>query len=294
MEPVYNQPSEFKQKKDSFFIKITAYALVLVFFVLLGNFADSLDTENNSVLGIQTPNTFKSLLAFIPNLNGRIPAVQVIPQMNIILPSPTPTLMHVLLFPTATPTIHFILFPTATPTIHFVLFPTSTPTPIPSATPYPTYTPYPTNIPEPTFTPIPTSTPVSTQTYLPVPTSEDSNPLMGPAGTELNTDITTPVPTEFSEISPSPLPTTTPTNAPLNPERAKQIINNAGINLTKPEIATNVETQKSTINGVVTDKLLGIIPVSYPVVIKVNTASGEIENISKPWWRKIFSGLFTD
>lgn len=158
-------------------------------------------------------------------------------------------------------------FPPATPTpFHWPTFPTATPTPQPNH--WPTFPPAtPTTIPTqqsnqwPTF---PTPTPFHWPTY----------------------------PTATPTLTPTPQanhwPTPSPTNVPLTAGKIKQMVNNVGVNLSASGISMNTGTNSYTVKGSVPKKILGLIQISTPVTLTVDSNGVISGSIAKPWWQKIF------
>jgi hypothetical protein len=221
----------------------------------------------NSVLGVQSPNWVTSQVAMLFNLNTEKPANY---QNNFQLaPTETPAVPE----PTAEPTIE----PNETPSMIWGGI---------NRNPKPTETPAPNNK---IITPGDKSSGMeNNQTPVLTPTPEYKY--------NWNRNYSTPTPTPNNVIIEATIPTITPTPkptmAPLSSQQVKQIIDTTGIIIAKPEITTNSETPGFTITGEIKDKLFGLLPVSYPVVIKMNEDSGKIDNVTIPWWRTLFGNPF--
>ena len=164
--------------------------------------------------------------------------------------------------PTPTPTSHWPTFPspTPTPTSHWPTFPSPTPTPQPSH--WPTF-------PSPTPTPQPSHWPT-----FPSPTP-------------------TPQPSHWPTPSPNAWPSPSPAKTPLNADQMKKIISNAGITVTGQEIPASASAHTIVIHGAEMNKLFGLIPISYPVLVSIDRISGLIQNISRPWWTIILNPQLT-
>ena len=252
--------SPLKPKQRSLFVRAAAYTIAVVLYILVGFIAVSIPPKEQGklVLGAQTSSDpLSSELSMLLNVNPKVPT-QVIYNTIQATPTPTPQTNHWPTFSTSTPTPQPSQWPhpaTPTPTVQ----PNQWPNPI-------TSTPTPQPNQWPTFV---TSTPTPMQNQWPHPSS------------------LTPTP----QLSQSPTPS--PTNAPLAPSKLKQIVSNAGITLINPKITTDLSSKNIIINGDSQDKLFGIIPVSFPVSIKVNQINGVVVPVSKPWWQKLLTNPFT-
>ena len=154
--------------------------------------------------------------------------------------------------------------PTPTPQVnHWPTFPTATPTP--QVNHWPTF-PSPTPTPQPNQWPHPAT---------PTPTPQ------------VNQWPTFPSPTPTTQ--PNQWPTPTPTNAPLAPNKIKQIVNNLGIIPAASGITMNTGTHDYTVKGNVSNKILGLIQVSTPITVTINGNGVIKESTAKPWWQKILT-----
>jgi hypothetical protein len=162
-----NVRSVFKLNKRSLPVRISAYTLAIVFFIVIGFITGRASPNkcNSSVLGAQTSsNSLLSNLALLLKVNPEIQTQQLNATQIIITPSPTPKSQWPT-FPTTTPTATpksqwpTPPTPTATPKSQWPTFPTTTPTATPKSqwpTP-PTPTPLAYQWPSPT----PTSAPIT-------------------------------------------------------------------------------------------------------------------------------------
>jgi hypothetical protein len=261
--------SQPKKKLSPLLIMVGMLGLIFIVLVSYASGRASASTCNKFVLGAQAQDTFMSRLAFVFNLNSERAT-------NIIQLAPT-------IEPTDTQ-------PTAEPTPEgdepSMIWAGS------NRNPKPTSTPAPNNV---IITPDQNNGEASENTITPTPKYKT------------NWDRTYPTPSVYEipdqdfdsqsdnrkrKPTPTPTPTPKPAQEKIEPAQIKQIIDNTGINIGKPEITVNTEKPGYTINGEIKDKLFGLLPVVYPITIKINDTSGEIENVSIPWWRTLLGNPF--
>lgn len=254
------QPEIIEPKKKRFPIRALVYTLGIGFALFIGFFIGKVapDECTKSVLGAQTPDSLISHIALALNLSTIHLASS---------PTPTTPTLHIMVFPTATPTtapLHLIIIPTATPTsapLHLIIIPTATPTEVPLH-----------------LIILPTASPTPVASHLSLNLS--------------NINLITPTP--LFPINFNPLPSIPPTPVPLNSSQIQDIMTNNGITMSDPQITPNPGAQSITVKGKLEDKIFGIIPITYTADIKVNQRYGQVESISKPWWRQLFNYSITD
>jgi hypothetical protein len=270
------QPLIVKSEKKLSSIQILLGSLGIIVIILtsflLGKFSES--ECSKSVLGVQTSDSLISRLAYVFNLNKEGISQQSTYQLA----------------PTSIPTEEPAAEPTNTE---------DTPSMIWSGlnrNPKPTSTPASNNV---ITTPEDDSADNSDpSTATPTPKYRTNWDRTIPTPTKTMDEIISEKENKFNDQSdnrktkPTPILTPKPTPEKIEPAQVKQIIGNVGINIEKPEITTNPEKPGYTINGEIKDKLFGLLPVSYPVIVKINETSGDIENVSVPWWRTLFGNPF--
>ena len=272
---IQNAQQQTVREKNKFSLKFFLVGVLGIFFLIIGFAIGKMSAPecNKSVLGTQTSSSTFSRLASLFSFNIERAA----PQVNTIQLVPTNK-------------------------------PTEEPSPMPgNGTPSMIWSGL-NRDHQPTNTPTPNNVIITPEQNNESDNSDSPSPT---PKYKTNWDRTIPTPTKTVEqmvadkeknlndrsndgkTRPTPILTPKPAREKIEPIKVKQIIDMAGIKVEKPDITINTEKPGYIVNGEIKDKLFGLLPVSYPVVVNINETSGEIEKVSIPWWRTLFGNPFT-
>jgi hypothetical protein len=152
--------------------------------------------------------------------------------------------------------------------------------------------------PNPTVAPVPTVSVAPTPAENVVNDNNKGKPTAVPTSAGYKSTVgnrggPTATPTQFEKPIEESLGENGRKTGTISQDQLGKIIDTVGINLEKPEISRNGDNDGYKINGTLRDKLFGVFSLPYPVEIIINESTGEIENVSIPWWRTLFGNPFT-